>query len=125
MKNFVLASTLALSVVCSTQSHAAITCLFKDSATRTTPNRHCDSSCDRHADRQPVESLAVNMGEEWVKKNAFYRNATVRCEGGNGCSYVNLGSTRVFNSGHSMSVNYKTWSIPVSIVIEAEVCVVN
>lgn len=63
------------------------------------------------------------MNEEWTKKGAFYKNATIRCEGGNGCGYKELGTPRTFNSGRSVDATYKSWSIPVKIVLETDLCI--
>jgi hypothetical protein len=98
-------------------------CITQDAARVITPNRHCSSSCKDWDDRQPVETLQMRLSDQWVQKGAFYRNAKVRCEGGDGCGYVSLGAPVI--SGPSASVTYKTWSIPVAIVMNADVCVLN
>jgi len=106
-------------------AYAKVSCLFKDSTSVSTPNRHCSKHCGRHADNQPVETLKINLSKEWRDKGAFYKNATARCEGGNGCGYISVGKPRTFNSGKSVDVSYKTWSIPVKIVVEADVCIIE
>ena len=118
-------SLLGVAFMIPMASEAGVQCLFKDSSSVSTPSKHCSKHCGGHADAQPVATLTMNMNEEWSKKGAFYRNASARCEGGNGCNYQTIGKPRTFNSGKSVDVTYKTWSIPVKIVIEADVCIVD
>lgn len=106
-------------------SSAAVVCLFSESASATTQNRHCESGCDRAADTAPIETLVLNMPKKWADKEAFFKTPVVRCEGGNGCKFINVGKPRTFNSGKSIDVTYKAWSIPVKMVLEAQICVVE
>ena len=96
-------------------------CHFVDSVKVTTQNRHCDSDCKRWADEQAILPLRKSMPRTWAAKGAYYDQLKVRCEGGNGCRFVELGGPTT-EGGTMMSVTFKTWSISVTIVLEGRIC---
>ena len=106
-------------------SQSAFECFASESKSVTTENRHCDNDCKRHADVQPIIQISMSMPEQWSSKGAFFRSPSITCSGGNGCSFADLGPASISNGGQVAQASFKTWSIPATITLQAEVCVLN
>jgi hypothetical protein len=74
-------------------------------------------------ERTAHPTLSIAMANNFKKMGAFFRNVSASCAGGSGCTFKSISPASVSSDAQSASVSYKTWSIPVTITLEAEVCI--
>ena len=100
---------------------AQMSCFTTLSEQVLTQNRHCSRHCGNHEASQPMLQMQIALPDRFKAMGAFFGKASIACSGGSGCSYYS-GSAGISADGNRASGSFKTWSIPVTVQLTAEVC---
>ena len=101
-------------------------CITSVASSVTTPNYGCYRSCGGHADRVPLQTLVLEMDKKFKDMGAFFRNSRSSCTGGSPCGYSNIPpAAAVSSDGTKATLTFKTWSLPVSVTLSADICIYN
>lgn len=110
----------------SNAASAGVECITSVASSVTTPNYGCYRSCGGHADRVPLQTLVLEMDKKFKDMGAFFRNSRSSCTGGSPCGYSNIPpAAAVSSDGTKATLTFKTWSLPVSVTLSADICIYN
>ena len=110
----------------SNAASAGVECITSVASSVTTPNYGCYRSCGGHADRVPLQTLVLEMDKKFKDMGAFFRNSRSSCTGGSPCGFTNIPpAAAVSSDGTKATLTFKTWSLPVSVTLSADICIYN
>lgn len=113
-------------LILSNTAFAGVECITTVANSVTTPDYGCYRSCGDHANRVPLQTLVLDMDKKFKDMGAFFRNGKSACTGGSPCGFSNIPPVAAISSdGTKATLIFKTWSLPVSVTLSAEICIYN